>query len=87
VEPVTFLDVAFRYSRPPGETELRALDDVREVYGIRAISFDEGQRIIRVEYDASRLSDDDIGFLLRNAGIDVREKAPLLEHPEFHRAA
>ena len=84
---MTLFDVAFRYGRAPGETELRALDDVREVYGVRAISFDEGRRIIRVEYDASRLSDDDIAFLLRNAGMDVREKVPLLEHPELYRAA
>jgi hypothetical protein len=84
---MTFLDVAFRYARPPGETEMRALDEVREVYGIRAISFDEAQHLVRVEYDASRLVDDEIAFLLRNAGLDVREKVDLLRYPEIPRAA
>ncbi len=75
---MTLLDVAFRYDCPPGEMELRALKDVREVYGIFKISFEEPKRIIRVEYDASRLSDDDVASLLRNAGLNLVEKIPLI---------
>lgn len=71
---MTHLDVYFRYGRPPGEREMRALDSVREVYGIRRISFDENPRIIRVEYDASRLNEDIVLALLRRAGLDIQEK-------------
>jgi hypothetical protein len=33
---MTYLDAVFRYGAVPGETELRAIDGMREVYGIRA---------------------------------------------------
>ena len=78
---MTLLDVAFRYGRPPGETALRALNEAREVYGVWAIRFDEKNRMVRVEYDASRLNSDDLAFLLRNAGVDLREEVPLIAHP------
>ena len=35
---MTYLEVVYRYQTPPGETELRAIDSVREVYGIQRIS-------------------------------------------------
>ncbi len=75
---MTLMDIAFRYDRPPGETEFRALREIREVYGIFRLSFDEPNRIVRVEYDASRLGADDIAALLRNAGLHLREQIPLI---------
>ena len=33
---MTYLDVVFSYGSMPGENELRAIDSMREVYGIRA---------------------------------------------------
>jgi hypothetical protein len=74
---MTYLDVAFRYGASPGEREMRAIDGVREVYGVRKIEFDEKQRNVRVEFDASRLNEDAVAKLLRQAGIDVREKLAL----------
>ncbi len=71
---MTALDVVFRYSLPPGESEMRALNRVREVYGIRRILLDEKQQTIRIEFDASRLTEGIVAGLLRRAGIDVREK-------------
>ena len=68
------MEVAYRYGATPGEAKLRALDAVREVYGIRRLSFDHKQRSVRVEYDASRMKEPVIAGLLRRAGIDVREK-------------
>ena len=38
---MTYLEAAYRYQSPPGEAELRAIDSVREVYGIQRIRFDE----------------------------------------------
>ena len=52
---MTYLDVVFRYGAVPGEKELRAIDGMREVYGVRRVQFDERERTVRVEFDASRL--------------------------------
>jgi hypothetical protein len=51
---MTLMDVAFRYGAQPGETEVRAIGSVREVYGIRRIVFNEKERTLGVEYDSSR---------------------------------
>ena len=74
---MTYLDVVFNYSSLPGESELRAIDGMREVYGIRSVRFDEKERTVRVEFDASRLTQDAVIRLLRQAGIDVREPMAL----------
>jgi hypothetical protein len=74
---MTYLDVVFSYGAMPGENELRAIDSMREVYGIRAVRFDNKQRTVRVEFDASRLKQDAVAKLLRQAGIDVSEPVAL----------
>jgi hypothetical protein len=74
---MTQLEVAYRYGASPGEAEMRALDSVREVYGIRRMRFDAKERVVRVEFDASRLKEPTIAGLLRQAGLDVREKLVL----------
>jgi hypothetical protein len=75
---MTALDVVFRYGSPPGESEMRALNRMREVYGIRRMVVDEKQQTIRIEYDASRLTEGIVAGLLRRAGVDVREKVELV---------
>ena len=74
---MTYLDVVFRYGAMPGETELHAIDGMREVYGIRSVKFNEAERTVRVGYDASRLKADAVAKLLRQAGVDVREQLAL----------
>jgi len=74
---MTYLDVLFRYAPPPSERAMRAMDAVREVYGIRRIEFNEKDLTVRVEFDASRLSDDVVAKLLKQTGLDVREKLAL----------
>jgi hypothetical protein len=74
---MTYLDVVFHYVSPPGENELRAIDGMREVYGIRSVRFNEKDRTVRVGYDASRLKQDAVAKLLRQAGIDVDETVVL----------
>jgi hypothetical protein len=71
---MTQLEVAYRYATAPREAEMRALDSVREVYGIRRIKFDPKERIVRVEFDASRFKAPVIAGLLRQAGLDIQEK-------------
>jgi hypothetical protein len=70
---MTQLEVAYRYVTPPNEATMRALDNVREVYGIRRISFKEAERVIRVEFDASRFKEPVIAGLLRRTGLDLGE--------------
>lgn len=74
---MTQMEVAYRYASVPGEAEIRALDQVREVYGIRRITLKEREKIIRVEYDASRMKEPVIAGLLRRTGIDIAEKLVL----------
>jgi hypothetical protein len=71
---MTQMEVAYRCGVAPGEAELRALDGVREVYGIRRIAFDQKEKVVRVEFDASRFKEPVIAGLLRQAGVDVLEK-------------
>ena len=74
---MTQLEVAYRYGAVPGDAEMRALGSVREVYGIRRMRFDPKDRIVRVEFDASRFKEPVIAGLLREAGLDVLEKLRL----------
>jgi hypothetical protein len=77
IERMTYLDVVFNYGAIPAENELRAIDSVREVYGIRRVQFNAKERTVRVEFDASRMNQDAVAKLLRNAGVDVREPVVL----------
>ena len=74
---MTAFEVAFRYGKKPGTAELKAVDSVREVYGIRKLWFNENENVVRVEYDRSRLNDDSVASLLRQAGLDITEKLVL----------
>jgi hypothetical protein len=74
---MTQMEVAYRYTGPLGESEMRALDSIREVYGVRRITMDEKQRIMRVEFDASRFKEPVIAGLLRRAGVDIQERLAL----------
>ena len=38
---MTQLEVAYRYHTPVREATMRALDNLREVYGVRRITFNE----------------------------------------------
>jgi len=75
---MTALDVIFRLGRPPGAPEMQAIYEVREVYGIRKISFEGDGRTVRVEYDASRLCEKTVAALLRRAGLDLADKVALV---------
>lgn len=74
---MTYLEIVYRYQSPPGEKEMRALDSVREVYGIQRMRFDEKERTVRVLFDASRLNESAVAKLLRQAGLDLQEKLAL----------
>jgi hypothetical protein len=71
---MTQMEIRYQYRAAPSEATLRALDSVREVYGIRRLSLDEKHQIIWVEFDASRMKEPVIAGLLRGAGLDLGER-------------
>lgn len=75
---MTAVDVCFKYGVPPGELEARAINSIREVYGIRKITFDEKESVVRVEYDATRFNDTTVANILRRAGLDLKDKVQLV---------
>jgi TolB-like protein len=78
---MTQLDVLYRYGVPPTEAATLAIAKMREVYGVRHLAFDEAEKTVRVEYDATRLTEPVIHQLLRRAGLDVVERLPMFAAP------
>jgi len=74
---MTYLDVVYAYGTQPGENEMRAIDSMREVYGIQRVRFNEKDHRVRVQFDASRMKQDAVAKLLRSAGIDIKEQVVL----------
>jgi len=75
---MTQLDVMYRYGAPPAEAAMMALSRVREVYGIRSLVFNEAEKTVRLEYDATRLTEPIIHQLLRRSGLDIVGRVSLI---------
>ncbi len=75
---MTQCDVLYRYGATPSEAAAMAMARIREVYGIRGLVTDERARTVRIEYDATRLSESTVHQLLRRAGLDVVERVSLI---------
>jgi hypothetical protein len=75
---MTTVDVLFRYSAQPDEKVMSAYGQLSDVYGIRKLRLQESERTIRVEYDATRLTEAKVEKLLRAAGFDITEKLALV---------
>jgi len=76
---MTTVEIHFRYATQPTELGTRALAGIREVYGIRRLSFDRTAHTLRVEYDSTRLNAAVVAKLVRQAGLEVVEELPLSE--------
>jgi len=75
---MTLVYVAFRYGAQPSENTMSAYGQLSNVYGIRQLQLNEAERSIRVEYDATRLTEAKVEGLLRAAGFDITEKLALV---------
>ena len=75
---MTMVEIVFRYATQPTEPVSVALARTREVYGLRALSFDRAARTLRIEYDATRLNAAAVGQLIRQAGLDIAGDLPLV---------
>ena len=76
---MTQVDVLYRYDTPPSEAATIALANLREVYGIRKVEFKEIEKTVRIEYDATRLSEPVVRQLVRRSGLDLVEEIALSE--------
>jgi hypothetical protein len=68
---MTNVEISYNYGTSPDEGVMRGIDNIRDVYGIRRLKFNEQSRNIAVEYDATRLNPATIASLLRRAGLDL----------------
>ena len=68
----------YQYGSAPSEAAIMALAQVRKVYGIRNLQINEAEKTIRVEYDATRLTEPIVHQLLRRSGVDILERVSLL---------
>jgi hypothetical protein len=75
---MTTVEASYRYANSLNDAIMRALDSVREVYGIRKMTLNEKENIVRVEYDASRLKEPIVASLLRKAGMAIEEILTLI---------
>ncbi len=74
---MTQMEVAYRYTGVIAEPEMRALNNMGEVYGIRRIRLNEKEKVLRVEFDASRFKEPVVAALLRRAGVELSERLVL----------
>ena len=78
---MTQLEVVYRFGAAPTEQGMLALAKMRDVYGVRLLAFDESAKTVRVEYDATRLTEAVIYQLLRRAGLNLLEKVLMFAAP------
>jgi hypothetical protein len=78
---MTTVEIVFRYVGQPSESEVFALGNLREVYGIRRLSFDRAASTVLVEYDATRLNAATVTQLVRRSGLELVEEVPLVLPP------
>ena len=78
---MTTVEVLYRYNAVPTEAAMVALNNLRDVYGIRRIDFREAEKTVRVEYDATRFDAPVVQQLLRRAGINIVEQVALVLPP------
>ena len=84
---MTTVEILYRYTTPPTESMTFALAGARDVYGIRRIAIDTGQRTLRVEFDATRLNAATVTKLVRTTGLEIAEELPLIAPPQPASAA
>ena len=82
---MTAVEILFRCAAPPTERMAFALAGIKDVYGIRRLSFDHAARTLRVEYDATRLNAAAVAKLVRQAGLEIATETsatlPAIEQP------
>ena len=69
---MTNVEISYNYGMSPDEAVMRSIDNIREVYGIRRLKFNQQARSVAVEDDATRLNAATVASLLRRTGLDLQ---------------
>jgi hypothetical protein len=75
---MTKVEARYRLSHPLSGALLARIADAHSVYGIVHIHLDPASEAVTVEYDASRLTTDQVDAVLRRAGIPAQRQEPIL---------
>jgi hypothetical protein len=71
---VTKVDIRYDLVRPLTDADDRGVADVHSWYGIFRVRIASDMNSIEVEYDASRLTEEDMEGVLVRFGIPIRRK-------------
>jgi hypothetical protein len=73
---MTKLEIHFDLERPPEAAVIERIEAARAIYGMLRIAPAPEAGRLDVEYDASRLTADDVEAALRRAGVPARLGQP-----------
>jgi hypothetical protein len=71
---MTSVRIRFRYQKEFRPELLSQVQECHDNYGIRQVEVDAANRILTVEYDASRLDPAGVTAVLRRSGIPIAER-------------
>lgn len=72
---MTKVELSFRLLSPLDEAQAERLSDTHRIYGIFTTRLAQNLQDLVVEYDASRLSPEDVEAALARAGLPVQRTA------------
>jgi hypothetical protein len=71
---MTLLEITYELHSPLSSQQLQRLGEFANTYGLRRFRVDEKQRLLTLEYDASRLRESQVAHVLGKAGIPIVQK-------------
>ena len=71
---MTFCEVTYDCQKGLSEEQLAAMERLKgQLYGLRGFEVNDRENLLRVSYDASRLTPKDLEAALRRTGVAVME--------------
>ena len=74
--PMTFMTVTYELQKPLAPEQYRALGNFANTYGLQRFRVDEKANYLHFDYDASRLRENVLEHILREARIPVLRLVP-----------
>jgi hypothetical protein len=71
---MTLVEVTYELEGPLKKDQLRRLGEFANTYGLRRFHLDEEKKLLRFEYDASRLRELQVEHVLRAEKIPVKQR-------------
>lgn len=71
---MTLVEVTYELERPLDDQQMRRLGEFANTYGLRKFHVDEPNKLLRFEYDASRLRETQVEHLLRGEHIAIKRR-------------